>query len=307
MKQADLVPGVKVGHFTVIGKVRCFDHVTSSGVTRRRCVSPVRCVCGKEKEILCGNLTREKTTSCGCQGSSRIRVDDTESFIRAARKARGDFFDYSEVKYVNSETKVKIIDPEFGPFWILPQQHIRQGTGGPPERARRSSAQTRTKWTVEKIKAKAKELYGDRYDLSRITKSGIHRRIEVGCPDHGWWEISGRDFLKESAPGCPKCRVMQIPLGYKKGRLTVIREPYLIPRKNPTKRNLSYRVVDLQCDCGTIVEQSIVELPKRLGAVLWLPKPRDLAEEGQEKQPSFLVIALVGSLFLMRANAEHEK
>ena len=258
MKQSDLFVGLQFEHLTVTSELRCIEKVTRKGGTRKARVIEVRCVCGTEKEVEAGNFLQGRIKSCGCNGVG-IAVRDTESFIRAARETRGDFFDYSEVEYVNSYTSVKIIDPEFGPFWMLPGTHIRQGTGGHPDRVNRARSESRTKWTVEKIKAAARNLHGERYDLSRITKSGINQRFEVGCPDHGWWPAYCKDFITSAGSGCPKCRVKQLPIGYKKGRLTVIREPYYIPRKR--KRNTeakNRRVVDLQCDCGKVVEKSLV-------------------------------------------------
>ena len=36
----------------------------------------------------------------------------------------GDLYDYSKVQYINSQTKVLIIDPEFGEFWQTPCSHL---------------------------------------------------------------------------------------------------------------------------------------------------------------------------------------
>ena len=126
MKQSDLFVGLQFEHLTVTSELRCIEKVTRKGGTRKARVIEVRCVCGTEKEVEAGNFLQGRIKSCGCNGVG-IAVRDTESFIRAARETRGDFFDYSEVEYVNSYTSVKIIDPEFGPFWMLPGTHIRQG------------------------------------------------------------------------------------------------------------------------------------------------------------------------------------
>lgn len=48
----------------------------------------------------------------------------TEIFIERAQKVHGDRYDYSKVKYVDAKTKVCIICPEHGPFYILPQIHL---------------------------------------------------------------------------------------------------------------------------------------------------------------------------------------
>ena len=53
-----------------------------------------------------------------------------EYFIEKAHKAHGDKYDYSNVNYVGTHTKVCIICPEHGEFWQTPHSHL-QGNGCP--------------------------------------------------------------------------------------------------------------------------------------------------------------------------------
>lgn len=48
----------------------------------------------------------------------------TEVFIRKAKKAHGDKYDYSLTKYVDCKTPVTIICPHHGVFKQLPNKHI---------------------------------------------------------------------------------------------------------------------------------------------------------------------------------------
>lgn len=48
----------------------------------------------------------------------------TEEFIKKAQAVHGDRYDYSKVKYVDSQTKVCIICKEHGEFWQRPSHHI---------------------------------------------------------------------------------------------------------------------------------------------------------------------------------------
>lgn len=50
--------------------------------------------------------------------------DTLEQFIEKAKKVHGDRYDYSKVEYVNSQTKVCIICPEHGEFWMRPNCHL---------------------------------------------------------------------------------------------------------------------------------------------------------------------------------------
>lgn len=47
----------------------------------------------------------------------------TEEFIKRAIQAHGEKYDYSKVKYINSQTKVCIICPIHGEFWQIPRDH----------------------------------------------------------------------------------------------------------------------------------------------------------------------------------------
>jgi hypothetical protein len=47
-----------------------------------------------------------------------------ETFIQQAQEKHGNLYDYSKVEYVNTDTKVCIIDPEYGEFWQSPYQHL---------------------------------------------------------------------------------------------------------------------------------------------------------------------------------------
>ena len=49
----------------------------------------------------------------------------TEEFIAKAKAVHGNRYDYSQVKYVDSKTKVCIICKEHGEFWQQPGNHLR--------------------------------------------------------------------------------------------------------------------------------------------------------------------------------------
>lgn len=54
----------------------------------------------------------------------------TSEFIDMAKRIYGDKYDYSQTKYVNTYTKVKIICPKHGEFWQRPDHHL-SGFGCP--------------------------------------------------------------------------------------------------------------------------------------------------------------------------------
>lgn len=50
-----------------------------------------------------------------------------ELFIQDAQKVHGDKYDYSKVVYVNNHTKVCIICPQHGEFYMTPMTHLQRG------------------------------------------------------------------------------------------------------------------------------------------------------------------------------------
>ena len=57
--------------------------------------------------------------------------------------------------------------------------------------------------TTESFIAEAKEIYGDRYDYSKVVYKNKEHRVTIVCPVHGDFQIYAREHL--DGKGCPKC------------------------------------------------------------------------------------------------------
>lgn len=57
--------------------------------------------------------------------------------------------------------------------------------------------------TTESFIAEAKEIYGDRYDYSKVDYKNREHRVIVTCPIHGDFQVYAREHL--DGKGCPKC------------------------------------------------------------------------------------------------------
>ena len=57
--------------------------------------------------------------------------------------------------------------------------------------------------TTESFIAEAKEIYGDRYDYSKVDYKNRDHRVVVTCPIHGDFQVYAREHL--DGKGCPKC------------------------------------------------------------------------------------------------------
>lgn len=62
-----------------------------------------------------------------CRGrlkAANSRKMPLKEFIERAREKHGNLYDYSKVVYENVDSKVCIIDPDYGEFWQSPYQHL---------------------------------------------------------------------------------------------------------------------------------------------------------------------------------------
>ena len=57
--------------------------------------------------------------------------------------------------------------------------------------------------TTESFIAEAKEIYGERYDYSKVEYKNCEHRVTVVCPIHGEFLVYAREHL--DGKGCPKC------------------------------------------------------------------------------------------------------
>ena len=121
--------------------------------------------------------------------------DKTIQFIEKARKIHGDRYNYSKVKYVNSNTKVCIICPIHGEFWQIPRRHIQ---GSNCNKCTHHYTRTTTEFIQE-----AKKVHCDKYDYSKTEYIDTNTKVCILCPIHGeFWQLPP-NHLK--GKGCRKC------------------------------------------------------------------------------------------------------
>ena len=82
-----------------------------------------KCKCGCDIEV-----TKEGNSYLKGHNKHGRPTNNVEWFIKKAIEKHGNFYDYSEVKYVNTTTKIEIICSIHGKFIQAPVDHIR-GSG----------------------------------------------------------------------------------------------------------------------------------------------------------------------------------
>ena len=105
-----------------------------------------------------------------------------KDFITKAREIHGNNYDYSKVEYVDSNTKVCIIDPEYGEFWQMPSNHLK-GAGCPKRSGKHVP-------TTEEWIASARKLHGDKYDYSKVVYVDSNTKVCIISPELGeFWQM----------------------------------------------------------------------------------------------------------------------
>lgn len=122
-----------------------------------------------------------------------------DEFIKRARAKHGDKYDYSEVNYVNGDTKVKIICPIHGAFWQTPHNHLhgKKGRGCPICGKSKPN-------TTESFIKKARAIHGNKYGYSEVKFTRNKDKVKIICPIHGpFWQEANSHL---QGHGCPKCK-----------------------------------------------------------------------------------------------------
>lgn len=125
-----------------------------------------------------------------------MKIERKERFIKKAKEKHENKYDYSKVEYVDAHTKICVICPIHGEFWITPNSHLNGSAC--PECGRNK------KMTTENFIKRAKEIHGDKYDYSKVEYTNNKIKVCVICPIHGEFYVSPANHLRER--GCPKCR-----------------------------------------------------------------------------------------------------
>ena len=119
----------------------------------------------------------------------------TEEFIKKAKEIHGDKYDYSKVNYINAQTKVCIICPIHGEFWVKPNTHLK---GNVCIKCSHNYSPTTEEWIARCVKK-----HGGRYDYSKVVYKKGSDKVCIICPEHGeFWQIARNH---ERGDNCPKC------------------------------------------------------------------------------------------------------
>ena len=123
----------------------------------------------------------------------------TQNFLdRVYEKFPYETDDLSEVKYVSSKNKIKVICPKHGEYFIQPCNYLN-GQRCPKCKYEKFSQKKRKYSTNESFIEEIKKVHGDKYDYSKVEYTSINKKIIIGY-NNKWYKISAGNFLNGSEP-----------------------------------------------------------------------------------------------------------
>lgn len=135
---------------------------------------------------------------CGIIETKKKISKSTFKFINNAKKIHNNKFDYSLVKYINMETKIKIICPIHGVFEQRADSHLK--TSGCPKCSYDNQRKTHSDFIN-----KSNEVHNNTYDYTLIDYVNSSTKINIICPIHGIFSQNPNNHISKKY-GCPLCR-----------------------------------------------------------------------------------------------------
>ena len=133
-------------------------------------------------------------TGHGCRKCAGNMVSNSKDFIEKACKIHGDKYDYTQVKYINTKTKLKIICKIHGDFEQLCDMHL--GGFGCPK------CNNKIMDTKNFIK-KAIKIHGDKYNYINCQYINLKTKVKINCLKHG--DFNQTPYLHLKGSGCISC------------------------------------------------------------------------------------------------------
>ena len=169
------------------------DKYDYSKVNFKNSTTPVRIICPDHGLFIQRPANHKSGQGCPkCSGVGELTQIEV---ITQFKETHGNKYDYSKVKYENSEKKVTIICETHGPFKQSPTNH-KNGSGCPKCAGKGMLSQ---KEIIEQFK----ETHGERYDYSKVNYTGHSKKVIIICKIHGLFKQKPGEHKKGS--GCPKC------------------------------------------------------------------------------------------------------
>lgn len=146
-------------------------------------------------------------SKCAINHVTNCRKSNTKEFIEKAKKIFEDQYDYSEVDYINSYSKVKIGCKIHGFFEIIPKNHLsKQGC----RLCRYINQKNKRTMSLTEFINRSTNLFGNRYDYTKVIYINSQSKVIIICKDHGEYLITPSQHLCNV--GCKLCGIKTVSL-----------------------------------------------------------------------------------------------
>ena len=151
-------------------------------------------------QVSADHLAFKGCPKCGRKRTLIAKLDSTSKFIIKAKAVHGNAYDYSDVDYRLSQSKVRIKCKKHGEFEQRPNDHL---SGAGCFKCGKDRLSEKFRLTTEEFIVKANSAHGNKYDYSESTYTNAHAKIKITCKDHGSFLQTPGNHL--SGQGCPAC------------------------------------------------------------------------------------------------------
>lgn len=169
-----------------------------------RCENNVKIICPKHgiyEQNIHSHLQGRSCPHCGLEKIGNKKRLDKDGFVHRAQKIHGNKYDYSQVDYLKSSKKVKIICPIHGSFFVTPSSHF-SGHGCALCSFEKLSQLFR--YSSNDFIKKSRIIHNDIYNYSSVVYKNINEKVVIICNKHGDFYQSPKKHL--AGQGCPMCR-----------------------------------------------------------------------------------------------------
>ena len=183
----------------------------------------IKIICSKhgEFEQAPGDHYRYGCKKCGNQITAHKQQNTKSEFIKKAKKIHGDKYDYSNMDYMGSKIKIKIVCMKHGIFEQNPNSHL-QGQGC--NDCANEKLSTDRRMSLHDFIKRGKNIHGDNtFDYSEIKNlKNLHSRVPLKCNIcHSKFNILAHSHFKS---GCNNCANKNTGLSLRKTTKQYINE-----------------------------------------------------------------------------------
>ena len=167
----------------------------------------------KEKvEVTCnahGNFTQKAQShlrgvgcpKCANESISKKLMFTNEDFVEKAKEIHGDKYDYSEVEYKGTNTRVKLFCSKHGQFLQSPNSHL---IGHGCMKCGKSNMSDKRTKTTEQFIQEANLVHNGKYSYNQSEYIKCTEKVDISCHIHGLFKQTPSNHIK--GQGCPKCK-----------------------------------------------------------------------------------------------------